>query len=140
MIPAVYTDLTLAEYMETVTRNITAALGWSADDFSEAVTDTMIAYGVTDLDDATDIPKLRALAKVEAWRTVVDGTAADFNFSADGGNYSREQVHDHAVAALDRALNAAARYADTSEGYAMSMGRLAFTDAYGGSSNEEIQQ
>lgn len=135
-----YTDLTLAEYMQAVTRNVAAALGWSADDFAEAVTDALIAYGVTDLEDATNIPKLRALARVEAWRAVADGTAADYNFSADGGTYSREQLHKHAVEALGRALERAAAYGGTDAGYAIEMGSMTFTDAYGRSADEELQQ
>lgn len=140
MIPSAYTELTLAEYMETVTRNVSGALGWTADDFSEAIVDTLIAYGVTDLTDATDIAKLRALAKVEAWRLCADGTAADYNFSADGGNYSRQQLHEHAVAALDRAKTQAAVFGGADEGYAIGIGRLVFADSYGRLSSEELQQ
>jgi hypothetical protein len=114
-IPASYTELSLAEYMVTVTRNVAAALGWTSDDFLEAVNDTLTAYGESAIDDATDVTKLRTLAKVEAWRAVVDGTAADIEFTADGSSFKRNQMHAHAVAAMERAESAAtaAGYGDT---------------------------
>lgn len=102
-IPSSYTEFTLASYMLTVTTNVAAALGWDADNFEEAVNDALVAYGVTDIADATDIAKLRAIAKVEAWRAVVDGTAADIEFTADGANFKRNQMHSQALAALERA-------------------------------------
>lgn len=137
MIPVAYTELSLAAYMATVTSNVAAALGWTADSFQEAVNDTLLAYGVVAVTEATDIVKLRALAKVEAWRAVVDATAADFNFSADGGNYSREQIHQHAIDALARAQEQAGDY--TTAGYAIQAGTLAFGDNYGGP-NAEVYQ
>lgn len=131
MIPSAYTDFTLAAYMATVTNNVAAALGWTADNFSEAVNDTLLAYGVTTAADAGDIPRLRALAKVEAWRAVADATAADFNFSADGGSYSREQIHQHALDALTRAQAQAAPFVDDLGGFVIQPATLAFNDGYG---------
>lgn len=140
MLPAAYTEFTLLAYMVTVTRAVAGALGWGADDFTEALNDTLIAYGVESVGDAGNIPKLRALAKVEAWRAVVAGTVADFNFSVDGGNYSREQIHTHAVEALTRALEQAAPYVDTTDGYGIVMGAMGFTDAYGGSNARTLAE
>jgi len=132
-IPSSYTELSLAAFMVTVTRSVTGALDWSADDFGEAVNDTLLAYGVTAVASATDIAKLRALARVEAWRTVVDGTAADIDFAADGGDYKRSQMHSQARAALERALEQAAPYLPTTEvdeGFSVEMGSLVFADSY----------
>lgn len=102
-LPSSYSEAELRAYMVTVTSNVAAALGWSEANFAEAVNDTLALYGVTDIVEATDIPKLRTLAKVEAWRAVADATVADYQFSADGGSFSRQQLHQQAVAALERA-------------------------------------
>ena len=102
-LPSSYNEAELRAYMVTVTSNVAAALGWSEANFTEAVNDALVLYGVATIAEATDIPKLRTLAKVEAWRAVADATAADYQFSADGGSYSRQQLHQQAVAALERA-------------------------------------
>lgn len=130
-IPSSYTEFSLAAYMLAVTGNVAAALGWDIENFDEAVNDALVAYGVSSIADATDIAKLRALAKVEAWRTAVNGTAADIEFSADGGTYKRNQMHEQALAALERAEAAAmaAGYAD-SYAPAISMGSMIHVDPY----------
>lgn len=102
-IPSSYTESSLRDYMLSVTANVAGALGWTAVNFTEAVNDALVAYGVTDSALATDVAKLRCLARAEAWRALVAATAADYNFSADGGSYSRQQLHEHCVAALERA-------------------------------------
>ncbi len=102
-LPSSYIESTLRDYMFAVTGSVASALGWTAVNFTEAVNDVLFAYGVTDIADAADIAKLRALAKVEAWRAVADATVADYQFSADGGSYSRQQMHQQAVAAWQRA-------------------------------------
>lgn len=128
-LPSSYTENTLRDYMLSVTATVAGALGWTAVNFTEAVTDALVGYGVTDIAQATDMAKLRSLAKVEAWRAVADATVADYNFSADGGSYSRQQVHQQAVAALQRAeAEAVAR------GYAYApaivLGSLQHSDPY----------
>lgn len=102
-IPTSYTESELRDYMLIVTGNVASAIGWTAANFTEAVNDALIAYGVSTIASATDIAKLRGIAKVEAWRSIADATAADYQFSADGGSYNRQQIHDHAVKALERA-------------------------------------
>jgi hypothetical protein len=132
MLPASYTELSLAEYMVTVTRSVTAALGWTSDDLLEAVNDTLTAYGASTIGSATDIAKLRTLARVEAWRTVVDGTAADIDFAADGGDYKRSQMHKQALSALERAEVAALPYVTVAATeITISTGYLVFDDTYG---------
>lgn len=134
-IPTSYTESTLRDYMLTVTENVASALGWTATKFTEAVNDALVAYGVSDITSATDIAKLRTLAKVEAWKAVVDGTAADIEFTADGATFKRQQMHQQAVAALERAqAEAVARgyisLEPTIEVPAIEMGRMTFADAY----------
>ncbi|MCB0106903.1 MAG: hypothetical protein KDE53_13370 [Caldilineaceae bacterium] len=102
-IPTSYTESELRTYMLGVVSAVANALGWTATDFAEAVNDALSTYGVSDITEATNIAKLRSIAKVEAWRAIAGATVADFQFSADGGSYSRQQMHQQAVAALQRA-------------------------------------
>lgn len=112
-VPTSYTDQTLAEYMHGLLAEMAAALGWSVDngDYDDPILDCLIEYGnVSYVADCTDIKKLRCLARVAVWDKVVAATSGDFNFSADGASYSREQVHNHAVARLAAAKTAALPY------------------------------
>lgn len=130
-IPSSYTESALRDYMVTVTANVAGAIGWTATEFTEPVNDVLVAYGVDNITDATDIAKLRSLARVEAWRAVAGATVADYNFSADGGSYSRNQLHEQAVKALERAESEA-----SANGYAatgamtIDLGGLKYQDPY----------
>lgn len=107
-IPASYTEKTLAEYMHVMLGKTAKALGLHFDpggpgDYAEAVNDALLSYGTEDVATITgieNIKKLRALARVAAWQYVVDNFAALYNFSADGGSYSRGQLFEHAKEAL----------------------------------------
>lgn len=102
-IPSSYTESALRDYMLSVTANVAGALGWTAVNFTEAVNDALVAYGVTDIALAVDAAKLRCLARAEAWRALVAAAAADIKFTADGATFERQQLHQHCVAALERA-------------------------------------
>jgi hypothetical protein len=102
-IPSSYTEISLRDYMLSVTANVAGAVGWTAVNFTEAANDALVAYGVTDIALATDIAKLRCLARAEAWRALVAATAADIKFTADGATFERQQFHQQCVAALERA-------------------------------------
>ena len=130
-LPTSYTESELRTYMLGVTSAVANAVGWTATNFTEAVNDAMSAYGVTDIALATDIAKLRSIAKVEAWRAVADATVADFQFSADGGSYNRQQIHQQAVAALERAENDAVDkgYIDVTAP-AITLGAMKHSDPY----------
>jgi hypothetical protein len=109
--PTSYTEITLASFMLAALSSVATAMGWTAlADVQEAINDTLLAYGVTDIIQATDIKKLRALAKVAVWQQVAAATAGDYDFSADGGSYSRSQLHEMAVDALGLAQTAASVY------------------------------
>lgn len=101
-IPVAYTPEMLAQYMHNVLGKTATALGWTAlDSYEEAVTSATLAYGVTDLVEATDIPKLRAVARMEAWRAVMDQTAGYTDISMpDGVRIVRHQAHNQARAAF----------------------------------------
>lgn len=56
--------------------------------------DVLSMYGVTDWTSVTDIPKVRAIAKVIAWKHAMEVSATSVNFSADGGSYNMRQIHE----------------------------------------------
>lgn len=106
-LPASYTEESLKAFMLTATERIATVIKFTADKFADAVNETLVAYGTDDIAEATDVKKLRALARVEAWRAMVDATTGEFDYSADSGqtatHYKRSQLHDHALKAFARA-------------------------------------
>jgi hypothetical protein len=97
--------------------NLGAILGIVADDMSEAVNETLLAYGADAVTDATDIGKLRALARIEAWRVAVAKSAGSYEFTANNATFKRAQIHTDAQAGLLRAESEAARRGYASGGY-----------------------
>lgn len=118
-LPTSYTEKTLADYMDARLGPVADALAWTvgvADpgSYAEMVNEALTAYGVSDVTTITglaNLAKLRALAEVALWRAVVFQTAGDFDFSADGGSYSRSQIHAQAKEALALAEQRAVTYA-----------------------------
>lgn len=122
--PTSYTESSLISYMRTVTQAVSDTLNLNTGAFQEAVNDVLAAYGVSDIADVTDITKLRALAKVAAWRTVNDWLVTTaYDFSADGGSYKLSQMKEGAEKALAQAEQAASQ-AGYLDGYAIEMGTL----------------
>jgi hypothetical protein len=108
-IPSSYTETTLADYMMDQLKGIATMLGWTTtpDDYQEAVNEALLSYGADDI--ATimgrdNLRKLRALAKIEVWKAALAAVTLDFDFSADGGSYSRDQVFQHIKDALNQSL------------------------------------
>lgn len=100
--PASYTEATLATYMHTTLGAIAGALSWTVagNSYAEPVNEALLVYGVSDIAAATEIQKLRAIARREAWRAVVAGLAAMYNFATDGQSFSRSQMQAQALEAL----------------------------------------
>lgn len=106
--PTVYTEASLAEFMHIgVLKAVATVLGWSvgAGSYAEAVNEAVLSYfaGTGDIAAATDIRRLRAVARCEAWRAVVEETVSDFDYTADKATYKRSQINDQARRALERA-------------------------------------
>lgn len=101
-VPTVYTSATLAEFLRQDVGPIGAALGWSVggNSYDEPIIDTLLAYGVSDLADATDIAALRALARRAVWQQAVRHLASRFDFSLDQQSISRSQMQKMAKEAL----------------------------------------
>lgn len=107
--PATYTEETLAIYMrDGVLKDLSAALGWTLvpDDYQEGINEALLMMEVDSISEVSgraNIQKLRYAAQIAVWRQVVNATAGDYNFSADGGRYDRSQVHEMGTKNLDRA-------------------------------------
>jgi hypothetical protein len=118
-VPTAYTEQSLARFMEIILGKVAKVLELRAGvsdpgDFSEAVNDALLAYGTDDISTVSgsdNIQKLRALAAVCAWRHVVTNFAALYDFSADGGRYSRSQLFEQAKTSLEMAEQQALPYA-----------------------------
>ena len=95
--PTAYTEPQLLEYMHRQLAPVADALDWGQQaELEDALHEALLAYGVSLIADATDIRKLRALARREAWRKAVGWLAARYQFSADGTAYSRNQQFEQA--------------------------------------------
>jgi hypothetical protein len=124
-LPSSYTEATLKTYMLACLGGLGTVLGLTTDSFTEAVNDVLAAYGVDTIADATDIPQLRALAKVAALRTAQATAAGWYDFGADGGDFKRSQVAKQIDAMLATAESDALLYLDS---YSIQTGTLTFTD------------
>lgn len=111
-VPTSYTEVTLKEYMIATLGAVATSLSWTtiSQQVEEALIDALIAYGVDDIADVTDIKKIRALAKLSVWQAVSREVSGDFSFSADGASYNREQVHAQAQLEIARAETDAMPY------------------------------
>lgn len=124
-LPSSYTEASLKTYMLTCLGGLGTVLGLTTDSFAEAVNDVLAAYGVADIANATDIPKLRALAKVAAARTAQNTAAGWYDFKADGGDYSRSQVAAQVAKMLVQAEAEALPYTDV---YTIGTGTLTYAN------------
>ena len=114
-LPTVYTEKTLAEFMHNELGKVAGITGYNvgvndAGSYAEAVNETVLAYGVTSIINASDIQKVRALARVEAWKKACNDLAALYKFSSDGASYERQQMFANAQLNLGRALTLALQW------------------------------
>lgn len=116
-LPTVYTEDSLAQYMQNILGAVATALGYTAPgSYVEAINETLFDYGVAALSDIAgqeSIKKLRSLARVQAWQLVVRDTAGDYDFRTGESSFNRSQVHDQATKNLEAARTEAAEYSST---------------------------
>lgn len=126
MIPASYTEESLAAFMVGCIGRLAGVLGMDASHFMEAINDTLLDYGVNAVEDATDIKKLRALARYHAWRTAVAWASGLYDFQADDGRFSKAQVHQQALSGLALAESDALAMglSLSGSGYQVTVGKL----------------
>ncbi|HLA87370.1 MAG TPA: hypothetical protein VJL10_05085 [Anaerolineales bacterium] len=113
-IPTSYTESTLATFMHAALGDVAVVLGYANPaTYAETINDTLLAYGTDDISTISGqagILKLRTLAKVFAWQKAVGDLSTRFHFSADGGNYDRQQMFENAKKTLDSLEIAAMAY------------------------------
>jgi hypothetical protein len=110
-IPLTYTEVELAQYMIDTIGDTSLAINWIVTDkYQEAVNETVLAYGVTTIDQATDIQKLRTIARREVWKAVAGTSAGNYRFGSDREAYFRNQIYEHAISEYTRAAQDAAKY------------------------------
>ncbi|MFW6182848.1 MAG: hypothetical protein ACOC8X_03555 [Chloroflexota bacterium] len=102
-IPTGYTEDELAQYMhETLgADDVARQLDWTPEEghYDEAVFETLMAYGTDDIESITglqNIRRLRAIARRELWRLVMQRTVHQRDTNTEGGNDAHSQVHRHA--------------------------------------------
>ena len=125
-VPVSYSETELKSFMATILGPVADALGWTvvANSFDEAVTDTLLAYGESDIADATDITKLRALAAVAVWRQAQQAAAGLFNWSTFGDKYDMADVQSRIAKSLALAESNAVNY---SADYAVAFTNVRFS-------------
>lgn len=124
-LPTSYTEQGLKLYMLTSLGSIAQAMSLTIESFGEAVNEALGQYGVSAIADATDITKLRAIARVEALKLAKAEAALAYDFDADGASYKRSQM----AANIDRLLEAAkAEAMRYSSEYAITTGSMAYSN------------
>lgn len=111
-VPTSYSETQLKAYMHSILATVADALGWSVvnNNYDEAVNDTLLAYGESDIADATDITKLRALAAVAVWRAAQQAAAGLINWSTFGDKYDFGAIQDKIAKSLALAESNAVSY------------------------------
>lgn len=126
-LPANYTEVSFAEYLHSQLYGVAGALGWTVadDSYAEIITDTLVAYGESDIETITgeaNLVKLRALGKYRVWCAAVDGLAAKYDYATNNQRFDLSQMQKMARTALQQAEQAAGAYGVGN--YAIRVGRV----------------
>ena len=112
--PTIYTEQTLAAFMHDVLSLVAPILDLTlpsgTGSYTEAVNETVLAYhgnAEGTIAEATNIIKLRALARREAWRLATDRAVALYDAASEDQKESLGQVHKMAKDQLEAAAGAA---------------------------------
>lgn len=101
----------LADYITSNFAQIKSQLGWFDSLQLATITEkTLEMYGVATEAEATDARKLHAIADVAVWRQALNDVSLDYNFSADGASYSRNQQAEMIRNNLNNAITDAVAY------------------------------
>lgn len=129
-LPTVFTEQTLAEYMQLKLRALGETPGWSAAgmDYEWPVNETLLEYGVSNIAQATDIRRLLALAEVMALRAVCAQLAPAYDTATDGESLKRSQMFTQATKLLELAEDRARKLGALAESTGVPVsGRLTAT-------------
>lgn len=98
-----FDDATYQHFLHQTLGRTAALLGWEelGTHYAAVLEEALLVLDVETIDSLTTREELlaaRAVGRWLVWRAVAAETAGDFQFSADGGSYSPQQVHEHALA------------------------------------------
>jgi hypothetical protein len=114
------TEDALADFMLAELGNVKDVLGWtSRGNIQQAVDSVLLAYGLVagdDVADATDVAKIRAIARYFVWLVAVDNLNTFFQFQTDGQSFHREQIVAGARKSLKQAARLAGQYLTLEQG------------------------
>jgi hypothetical protein len=88
--------------------NVATVLGWdeASGHYDEPIAEAVAAYGadaIGDISGRDNLRKLRALARREVWRAVMQAAAAHYDFTTDGQSFKRSQLYTQAEKAFQQA-------------------------------------
>ncbi len=121
--PVTFTESEFASFANAELGALAGALCLkSPADYAQVIADTLLELNVASLaliSGPAAVRKARAFARVYLWRMAARRTAGDFDFSADGGRYDREQVYKHCMEQAEIAESEAAAFgfAGVARGY-----------------------
>ncbi len=113
-VPTAYTEESFTQYLTTLLERagLNVMLAWVDEHVKEIIIDTLLAYGVNDVTEATDVGKLRALGALKLWEAVAEAATLEINYTADGATMNREVIYQHAVGQVVQARIKALPYTD----------------------------
>lgn len=127
-VPTSYSDATIADFMVAELGEVATVLGLTDASFDEAIIDTLLAYGEDDIADADDISRLRALARVQAWKRARAAAAARYDFADGTENLKRSQLFKHIQESLTAAESDAAVFASEDSAYVVGRSTAVYAD------------
>jgi len=102
--------MVLAEYLIDYLGNLAADLNWTETSLVTVTEDTLSDYGVDYETEVTDTKKYKALGKVNLWEKALIELSSKFDFSADGGSFSRSQFFEMVKQNYEQAVSEALVY------------------------------
>jgi hypothetical protein len=111
--PAQYTEETFILYIRdgVFRRKVADILRWDlTTNYQEIVDQTLLDYGVATIEEALNIPKLRALGRMNAWKAVMEANVPAYQATADGATFHRDQIYDHARQQYNEAVSDASPF------------------------------
>ena len=130
-VPSIYTEPALRAFVVRELGATATVLGWdeSAWDVEEAVNDALLQYhgGAGTIGDATDVARLRVLARFAAWRAAVGGLAHKVSAAAGDQRMDLDKHFRQAGEMLALARSDASAYGVG--GFAVTVGRLVHTQS-----------
>lgn len=116
-VPSSVSAAELADYMHGELGRIAQALSFTVPaSYSGAIVKALMAYGVDTIASATNVPRLYALASVEAWRLASQQLTPQINTSTDGRSQNARELFEHCQMMLEDAQRVADSIPDDGTG------------------------